>query len=386
MCVCETFLLDGKLIIHSEKYCYLGIIFHQNGSFSMANNELRAKALRAFFGLKGKIIKDSLSHKAKNILFDTLIKSILLYGCQVLGPHSKTIKYLYKLTDQSDPTNALKYIAQDHYEKFHLKFIKWCLSLHSKASNIGCWGESGRYPLFYEACKLSIDFFMRIKNMHDNSENNILAAAFSEQKSLSLPWYSNLINIIQKYDQPIGNQKHKRMSVHIAQKMRDEFVNLWKLSKQSSPKLEFYDKVKQTFQIEKYLSVIKNPKIRQTFTRYRISAHNLYIERGRYENPLVPREKRWCIFCYDTKKVKMIEDEIHVLFNCPMFEKTKIKNGFNLECMSSLVDLLNNSQNSTEKLIATCKTIHEILSINESYTSYYKTQDFHDKTGRCIVL
>ena len=72
--------------------------------------------------------------------------------------------------------------------------------------------------------------------------------------------------------------------------------------------------------------------------------------------------------------------------NCPMFEKTKIKNGFNLECMSSLVDLLNNSQNSTEQLIATSKPIHEILFINESYTSYYKTQDFHDKTGRCIVL
>ena len=69
-----------------------------------------------------------------------------------------------------------------------------------------------------------------------------------------------------------------------------------------------------------------------------------------------------------------------------MFEKIKSKNNFSLECMSSLVDLLNNSQNSTEQLIATCKTIHEILSINESYTSYYKTQDFHDATGRCIVL
>ena len=67
--------------------------------------------------------------------------------------------------------------------------------------------------------------------MHDNSENNTLASAFSEQKSLSLPWYSNLINIIQKYDQPIGTQKYKRMSVHIAQKMSDEFINLWKLSK-----------------------------------------------------------------------------------------------------------------------------------------------------------
>ena len=54
----ETFLLYGKPIKHSEKYCYLGIMFHQNGYFSMADNELRAKALRAFHGLKGTIIKD----------------------------------------------------------------------------------------------------------------------------------------------------------------------------------------------------------------------------------------------------------------------------------------------------------------------------------------
>ncbi|KAL5263169.1 hypothetical protein ACHWQZ_G008544 [Mnemiopsis leidyi] len=183
----------GKLPIkNTETYCYLGIVFHQNGTFSAANAELRAKALRALYGLKGNIIKDALSHKSICILFDSLIKPILLYGCQVVGPHSKTIKYISNLSCESDPTLALKYIANDHYEKFHLKFIKWSLSVHSKSSNIGCWGETGRAPLIYEVCKLSMDFFTRAKD----SDNVLVSAAFQEQANLDLPWSKRKDNLL----------------------------------------------------------------------------------------------------------------------------------------------------------------------------------------------
>ena len=44
--------------------------------------------------------------------------------------------------------------------KFHLKFIKWSLFVHSKASNIGCWVESWGHTLFFEACKLAIDYYI----------------------------------------------------------------------------------------------------------------------------------------------------------------------------------------------------------------------------------
>ena len=150
----EAFNIGDLNIEHANKYCYLGIVFDQNGSFKSADAELRAKALRGFYGLKKDILKDSLSFKSVNILFDTLIKPILLYGCQILVPHNKTIKYLAKINEKTTPTNLLQYLAQDHYERFHLKFMKWNLSVHSKASNAGCWGETGRYPLFFEATEL----------------------------------------------------------------------------------------------------------------------------------------------------------------------------------------------------------------------------------------
>jgi hypothetical protein len=65
------------------------------------------------------------------------------------------MNYLSKPFDQLNPEHIPKYIAQDHYKKFHLKFIKWSLSVQYKASNTGSWGESGRHPLFYEACNRS---------------------------------------------------------------------------------------------------------------------------------------------------------------------------------------------------------------------------------------
>ena len=242
----ETIKLGDRIIEHTDKYCYLGIIFDRNGTFSAANAEMRAKAQRAFYSLKNNIIKDSLSYKSRTTLFDTLVKPVLLYGCQVLAPHSKTMNYLTKLSDETSPDNYLKYMARDHYENFHLKFLKWNLSVHSKASNVGCWGDTGRYPLYLEATKLAIDYFQHVQECFETYDNSLLADAFYEQKELGLQWYTNLSNIIAKHTNitPMVMQTRTRFATSITESMRQEFVKNWELSKKASPKLEFYNKIK----------------------------------------------------------------------------------------------------------------------------------------------
>ena len=373
----------GKLPIkNTETYFYLGIVFHQNGTFSAANAELRAKALRALYGLKGNIIKDALSHKSICILFDSLIKPILLYGCQVVGPHSKTIKYISNLSCESDPTLALKYIANDHYEKFHLKFIKWSLSVHSKSSNIGCWGETGRAPLIYEVCKLSMDFFTRAKD----SDNVLVSAAFQEQANLDLPWYSNLSKLINKYQFQANLRANAKQSTLITHLMKEEFVDNWKQAKADSPKLEFYNKIKSEFGPEKYLTLVRDPEARKSLTRFRISAHNLFIERGRYETPIIPRADRTCIFCSVNFGAKSIEDEHHVLVGCPLYRTVKIKSGFYPSSDCALVDSLSNQDISPKDATKIAKTVHAILTTNTAYTNYYKSNGFHIIYENCIIL
>ena len=41
---------------------------------------------------------------------------------------------------------GFKKLSQDPMEKAPLQFIKYSLGVHKKSSNIGSWGETGRYP------------------------------------------------------------------------------------------------------------------------------------------------------------------------------------------------------------------------------------------------
>jgi hypothetical protein len=68
--------------------------------------------------------------------------------------------------------------------------------------------------------------------------------------------------------------------------------------------------VKNNFGFEKYLDKIKNFEQRRTSTRFRISAHKLTIETGRYKG--IPRHDRICTRCTDNT----VEDERHFLFSC----------------------------------------------------------------------
>ena len=385
----ETFKLGDATIEHTSKYCYLGIMFDKSGSFTTANSELRAKALRALYGLKNNIVKTSLSYKSTTTLFDTLVKPVLLYGCQVIAPHNKTMKYLSKL-DQQTPENFLKYMAQDHYEKFHLKFLKWNLSVHSKASNIGCWGDSGRYPLFYEATKLSIGYFEHVKSRFDLSDGSLLSAAYSVQRDLGLDWYTNISNLVSRFERMTSTNctlsKTLRSSILTADRMRQEFAKLWELAKSASPKLEFYNKIKPKFGTEQYLHSIKVASHRASVTKFRISAHNLYVERGRYETPIVPRESRWCTYCYMNTGHRYIEDELHVLLKCPLY--TILKNRVPFTGLSDITDISDMfmDSNNPQIFITIGQTFHNILELNQHFTLYYSSQDCQTNTGDCVIL
>ena len=57
-------------------------------------------------------------------------------------------------------------------------------------------------------------------------------------------------------------------------------------------------------------SSLVNDEYRAIITRWRLSCHPLYIERGRYCRPKPPRDQRKCMICM------VVEDENHALFVC----------------------------------------------------------------------
>ena len=55
-------------------------------------------------------------------------------------------------------------------------------------------------------------------------------------------------------------------------------------------------------------------------TKWKLSSHALHIEKGRYITPITQREERTCSRC-----PACVEDEYHVLFQCPMYESVRVK-------------------------------------------------------------
>ena len=381
---CQCYL-GNELIEVVSTYCYLGIVFDRNGSFKTATDELRKKSLRAQFSMRRSIIKDSLSIKSLFTLFDSLIKPVYLYGCQVLAPHSDLAKYFSKdLSEANTGEQFLKKVARDPYEKLHLKYIKWCLSVHPKSSNVGSWGDTGRFPLFLDAIKLSIDYYKRAINADANS---LLYAAVSEQINLNLDWYRQLKAITEKFG--TGGSVHE--SINTRQNLQKLFCTKWKDAKINSTKLDFYNTLKHEFGPEKYL-VMPNVKHRHALSRLRISAHNLFIERGRYTKPFTPRDDRICLYCLHNINKRFVESEQHVINDCGLYStvRNSIHKTVTLKLrlqISSIMDIFLNSVDTPEFDNLAGKMAFYILETCEKFYNYFcQYVNFHTSTGRCVIL
>ena len=80
-------------------------------------------------------------------------------------------------------------------------------------------------------------------------------------------------------------------------------------------KLRTYRRIKLNFGLEHYLENINDKAIRKCLSSFRISAHRLRIERGRYVRENI--EDRLCLLC------KTIDDEKHFLCHCAKYESQR---------------------------------------------------------------
>ena len=114
-----------------DEYPYLGIIFTPSGSFAKATASLCDKARKAYFSFR-KHDRSPVHISMK--FFDTLVKPILLYGCEAWAITSSprlSLENFFKTAD-SVP-----------YERLNLMMCKSLLGVHKKATNLASRGELG---------------------------------------------------------------------------------------------------------------------------------------------------------------------------------------------------------------------------------------------------
>lgn len=373
-------ILNDTPIACVSNYCYLGITFNESGSFKTAQSELNKKALRATYSLRRTILKSCLSTKSIFKLFDTLIKPILLYSSQILAPHSTLISYLCT-NNVYDAVKLMQKFATIGSESLHLKFLKWSLGVHCKASNIGCWGDTARIPLIIDGLKLAINYFYRVQD--DVKPGTLLHEAFIEQKNLNLDWFNNITSCIKQFSVGKSTSTSKITSVRCFSNLRELFINQWNICLSESPKLDYYRTIKSSFCYESYLN-LHNYDYRTSLAKFRISAHNLFIERGRYlKSPLLSREDRHCLFCRATTNQYHVESEEHALNICPLYSKFISRvNSNNLD----MNIIFSNPSNQINLDVVAGRIAHFIISTNEQFISHYYNNHLLMNTSKCILI
>ena len=87
------------------------------------------------------------------------------------------------------------------------------------------------------------------------------------------------------------------------------------------PKAEFLRQFKNKIRQEKYLSIINNRNLRVILTKFRLSDHEVNIEKGTYKN--IKKQERLCPCC---SLKKQTENETHFLSECPYYNN--LRQGF----------------------------------------------------------
>ena len=256
------------------------------------------KARKASFKLRSLLYNSTLKPQLCLQLFDQLIKPICLYGSEIWGPH--TIK-------TSTVSKFCESLAKPESEKLNISFSKFILGVHKKSQNSAVRGELGRLPFGIDIAANIIAYHNSLKQ---KTKGTILNESFQlfHSHATKYSWVSKCQQLIQFIKGTNGQDITNRKS--IIKHCKDLYIQHWKQKISSESKMRTYILFKNNFCYEQYLNIL-TADLRKPLTQFRISAHNLEIERGRYTRPITPLDKRTCKRCKAA-----IGSELHFLFNC----------------------------------------------------------------------
>jgi exonuclease III len=318
-----SIVYNGHKIQVVDNYCYLGLVIHSSGTFTSAIKSLAAKATKAYYKMRT-LVSGVVPVGTTVKLFNCMVRPIALYGSEIWGGYMKDFK-------KPDFLASLCSNDQVVFEQLQNKFCKQTLMISSKASNLACKAELGKFPLALDIMISMIGFYSRVCCKDPNTlaskailvqrqlatmgaQNNFISAIDAIAKALKLTIIPGQLT-----DKHTRNKFMKTVKEKIYKWYANEFFP--KTMAQQEGKLRVLRQVKSVFRLENYLKVIKNPKIRSSICRLRISDHKLPIETGRYTKPKIPAHERYCNLCDQ----QLVGDEFHLLTECLLPELVNLR-------------------------------------------------------------
>ena len=342
------FFLDGEPLEVTDQYQYLGLKIRPSGAMGMAVEELNIKATKAWFSISKVLYKHKRLDVQRSLqIFDSLVVPISTYGSEFWLPHSLPLKS-FRSYD-----NLLNCWENFIPEKINKKCCRLILGVHKKASRLAVLGELGRHPILIRTISHCLNYKLNLYKHSD--QESILGNVMVEMRAMADQSQDCWLTRVQKMEKLLNTPKLPSLSLTsgkiLLTDLKQKFETLWKqkISEQKSGpdginhnKLRTYSTLKNSFCLEPYIKLVKNRSQRMHITRLRISAHNLNIERGRYQGIAI--EQRVCKYCPANidRSEPNIDDEFHFLNKCKTFHISR-------NCLyGKFSSLQPNFRNSTE--------------------------------------
>lgn len=317
----EDFKFGNDVLCQARTYSYLGVTFNRKGSYIDAINILKEKGNKAMYLLKGSLYTGvTFQPELPLKIFDSTIRPILAYASEVW-----CVDYLKLLLKPN-------LIDKSPFELINNRFCKGIMGLPRQASNFGVKAELGRNPIFAFICSQVIRYWARIINM---DSNRLLKFAYLSELTIhregGTSWATFIMKLLDiakenklwvnqgslKIDKDKLFHLKKAITTSISEsyfKKQFDMINI-------SSKLRTFAKFKKDHKTEKYINISDIPlSWRKLFCAFRISCHNLEIERGRYSRPKKPPEDRICKLCHSEA-----ETEIHFISKCIYYKDLRKK-------------------------------------------------------------
>jgi ssDNA-binding Zn-finger/Zn-ribbon topoisomerase 1 len=301
-CSRYDFKYNGQEICKVSSYKYLGVYLDEHMDFNKCSQVLSESASRALGGVinKFKLLRDC-GYKTFTKLFETGVLSILNYGAEIWG---------YGNFPKCD--NVMN------------RAMRYFLGVHRFAPTAALHGDMAWISLKYTRYIAMLRFWNRLIKMdnsrltkrvflwcHDFPDNTYCGDVkkISDIMNLSTVYHTKGLFNIEQIKQTCKELMHAE----------------WQDEVQSKPKLRTYKIMKANFEVEPYVNYHVSKHIRSILAQLRMGILPLHIETGRYQN-VFDREtgvyrrmnvdERTCNIC----KLDVVEDEIHFLFHCNMYQ------------------------------------------------------------------
>ena len=305
---------QGNTLETASAYTYLGFVFVPSGKPHAGIENLVNKARKAWFTIQRSLLKSK--EKTVNTylkLFDTIVKPILLYGCETWGDIST------------------KKLFESKVEKLHLSVCKQVLGVNKRANNVCTFSELGRYPLFTNIEAQVFKYFQRFIYV---DKDRLLYKAFQENCSLDIGGNEGWISSIKKKLDLNGQTnmwkdilmacksdelktKYKNKLKHFNLRIKDVFLQT-KFFVEKEPGYEQVSpiaKFKKEYKSEKYLQ-IKRFESRQALAKLRVGNNALLVERSKWYDI-----DKLCKQC----NLNVPENDFHFVFDCPKYNSIRRK-------------------------------------------------------------